>query len=86
MTVAHPPAVTEELVTVKRIARSLHVSQTSILKMTANGDFPKPIPLAVRRYLYRRSDLDQFWRERLGGKNGEPFPLLPEEPGDTRRR
>jgi predicted DNA-binding transcriptional regulator AlpA len=75
----------DEIIPIKRIARSLGVSTTSIIKMSARGDFPKPIPLAIRKHLYRRSDLDQCWRERLGGRNGERFPLLPEDPSDHRR-
>jgi predicted DNA-binding transcriptional regulator AlpA len=80
--VSHVVVEAEELITIERVARSLHVGITSIKRMDERGDFPPHVPLPLRRYLYRRSDLDAYWKTRLGGQNGSRFPLAPEEPGD----
>lgn len=68
---------TDEIVTIDRVARSLGVTTQTVINMMARGDFPKAIPLKMRRYLFRRSDLDLFWRSRLGGRQGSRFPLVP---------
>lgn len=74
--------VDEEIIPIKRVARSLGIGVESIKKMSARGDFPARLALPLRKYLYRRSDLDAYWKERLGGQNGSRFPLAPEEPDD----
>jgi Helix-turn-helix domain len=76
-----PPVVVEEeeIVPIERVARSLHIGVESIKRMDARGDFPPHLKLPLRRYLYRRSDLDAYWRARLGGQNGSRFPLLADD-------
>ena len=72
----------DEIVSIKRIARALNLSTATVAKMSRRGDFPKPINLGVRKLQYLRSQLDAWWHERLGGQNGQPFPLSPDESGD----
>jgi predicted DNA-binding transcriptional regulator AlpA len=76
-----PPADDEidEIVPIERVARSLGVTVQTVINMMSRGDFPKSIPLKMRRHLFRRSDLDLFWCSRLGGRSGSRFPLVADE-------
>lgn len=86
MSIAAADVVTDEIVPIKRVARSLNLSVQTIINMTDRGDFAPRFPIKTRKWLYRRSDLDAFWRARLGGQNGSRFPLAPEDPDDEPRR
>lgn len=72
----------DQIVSIKRIARTLNLSPATILKMSARGAFPKPVDIGVRKKLYLLSHIETWWKERLGGQS-EPFPLAPELPGDA---
>jgi len=75
--------IVDQLIPIKRVARSLHLSVSTVAKMSLRGDFPPPVPLGARKKMYYLPALNAWWRERLGGLDGSPFPLLPEEPGDN---
>lgn len=87
-TVTAPQERRDEVVSIKRIADALNLNVATIKRMSARGDFPAPLKIPIRKSMYLRSDLDAFWRERLGGLdnsgnwNGSRFPLKPVEPGD----
>ena len=84
-TAVHDPSASSTiLVPIKRIARSLNFSVATINKLVAKGDFPKPIDLGVRKKQFILSQVEQWWRTRLGGMNGHAFPLAPEHPDDNK--
>ena len=66
------------LIPLERVARSLDLDPSTIAKMEKRGDFIRSIPLGVRKRVYLYSELQEWWRTRLGGQNGQPFPLAPE--------
>jgi predicted DNA-binding transcriptional regulator AlpA len=72
----------DQLIPIRQIARSLNLSAQTIAAMSKRGDFPKPFPLGVRKRFYLLSEVEKWWRERLGGANGKPFPLAPVQAGD----
>jgi hypothetical protein len=67
-----------DLIPLKRVARSLDLDPSTIAKMEARGDFVKSVNLGVRKKVYPLAALEVWWRERLGGQSGVPFPLAPE--------
>jgi len=71
--------VQDILIPLKRVARSLDLDPSTIAKMEARGDFIKSINLGIRKKVYLWSELQAWWRTRLGGQNGQPFPLAPED-------
>ena len=71
------------LIPIKRVARSLGLSPATIAKMSARGDFPPAVDLGVRKKIYLLSHIEAWWKERLGGLNGQPFPLAPARPGES---
>lgn len=72
----------EEVLPIKRIARSLNLDVATIGRMSARGDFPPPLRLGTRKRMYLRSAVEAWWHTVLGGQNGTPFPLAPPEAGD----
>ena len=74
----------EVLIPIKRIARSLNVKPVTILRMARRGDFPQPIDLGMRKKQFLFPEVERWWRTRLGGRNGQPFPLAPAQPDDDR--
>jgi len=82
MTVADAPATTDEIVDIKRVARSLNLNVATIARMTARGDFPASLPIRVHKKLYLRSAVETWWHTVLGGQNGQPFPWAPADPSD----
>jgi|KBSMisStaDraftv2_1062788.scaffolds.fasta_scaffold00662_7 predicted DNA-binding transcriptional regulator AlpA len=82
MTVVDDAPATDELLTLDRIARSLHLNMATVTRMEARGDFPQSLKLPIRKKLYLRSRVEAWWRTVLGGQNGEPFPLAPAELDD----
>jgi len=76
----------EQIVSIKQVARALTLNPETIKRMSARGDFPKPLALPIRKFMFLRSDLDAFWRDRLGGQDGSRFPVKPIEPGDREGR
>jgi predicted DNA-binding transcriptional regulator AlpA len=70
--------VQDILIPLERVARSLDLDPSTIAKMEKRGDFIRSIPLGVRKRVYLYSELQDWWRTRLGGQNGQPFPLAPE--------
>jgi len=76
------PATTDEIIDIKRIARSLNLNVATIARMAARGDFPRPLPIKVHKKLFLLSTVQAWWHTVLGGQNGQPFPLAPAEPGD----
>ena len=83
-TALHDVSSTTQLISIKRIARSLNLSIGTINKLVARGDFPKPIDLGVRKKQFILVQVEQWWRTRLGGMNGHPFPLAAEQPDDNK--
>jgi predicted DNA-binding transcriptional regulator AlpA len=74
--------VAEEVLPIKRIARSLNLDVATIGRMSARGDFPPPLRLGTRKRMYLRSAVEAWWHTVLGGQNGTPFPLAPEHADD----
>jgi predicted DNA-binding transcriptional regulator AlpA len=83
MTVIDAPA-TDEVVSIKRIARSLNLNVATINRMEARGDFPRSLALGVRKKMYLRSAVETWWHTVLGGQNGSPFPLAPADASDDK--
>ena len=71
-------AVHDELIPLKRVAKSLDLDPSTIAKMEARGDFIPSFNLGIRKKVYLRSKLEAWWRTRLGGQDGQPFPLAPD--------
>ena len=82
-TVATAPSSTV-LVPIKRIARSLNCSVPTITRLVARGDFPKWVDLGIKRKQFILAQVEAWWRTRVGGMNGTPFPLAPEDPDDLK--
>lgn len=82
MAVIESPVANDELLTLKRIARSLNLNVATIARMARRGDFPAPLPIAVHKKLFLRSAVEAWWHTVLGGQNGSRFPLAPAEPDD----
>ena len=74
--------VAEEVLPIKRIARSLNLDVATIGRMSARGDFPPPLRLGTRKRMYLRSAVEAWWQTVLGGQNGKPFPLAPADADD----
>jgi predicted DNA-binding transcriptional regulator AlpA len=88
MAYPHPPppppcnSSADALIPLKRIARSLGLDPSTIAKMATRGDFPPPFDLGIRKKVWRLSALEAWWRTRLGGIDGEPFPLAAADNGN----
>lgn len=78
MTQDVPTAAAVQLIPLKRIAKSLGLDPSTVAKMSARGDFPKPFDLGIRKKVYRLEDVQRWWATRLGGQDGSAFPLAPE--------
>lgn len=79
-----PASSSSQLIPIKRIARSLNVSVPTITRMVARGGFPKWVDLGFRKKQFLLDDVQAWWRKRVGGMNGAPFPLADEHPDDYR--
>jgi predicted DNA-binding transcriptional regulator AlpA len=79
-----PVSPPSQLIAIKRIARSLNVSVPTITRMVARGDFPKWVDLGFRKKQFLLSEIERWWRTRLGGATGAPFPLADEHADDYR--
>lgn len=82
MTQDPPTATAVNLIPLKRIARSLGLDPSTVAKMSARGDFPKPFDLGIRKKVWLLEDVEAWWKTRLGGQGGRPFPLAPETAGE----
>ena len=74
------------LIPLERVARSLNLDPSTIAKMEARGDFIESFNLGIRKKVYLLSKLQAWWKTRLGGQSGEPFPLAPERNGRRSRQ
>ena len=78
-----PAAPTPDVVvSIQRIARSLKLNVATINRMEARGDFPASLRIGVRKKLYLLSAVNAWWRTVLGGQDGAPFPLAPDDDDD----
>jgi predicted DNA-binding transcriptional regulator AlpA len=82
MSTAVHDSSTTQLIPIKRIARSLNISVPTITRLVLRGEFPHWVDIGVRKKQFILDEVLTWWRTRLGGKNGTPFPLATEDPDD----
>lgn len=57
----------ENYLTVKEVAKKLHVSKTTIYKFLSEGRFPKPVPLGTNIKRWPESVLDKWLKDKEEG-------------------
>lgn len=60
------------ILTITEVAEATRLSPTSIRRMIARGDFPKPVELGVRKILFRGTDIAEFVMSRSPAADEEP--------------
>jgi prophage regulatory protein len=56
---------------IKQVAVKVSLGQSSIYRLIANGEFPKPFRIRSGRTAWIESDIDEWLAERSGKKNPE---------------
>lgn len=55
---------------IKQVAEKVSLGQSTIYRMIAKGEFPKPFSLGANRSAWLEEDIDRW----LAQKAGRPFP------------
>lgn len=57
-------------INIKQVAEKVSLGKSTIYRMVADGDFPKPFPLGANRTAWLEEDIDAW----LATKAGRPIP------------
>ena len=60
------------ILTITEVAEATRLSPTSIRRMVARGDFPKPVSFGVRKILFVGRDIAEFVMSRSPAAEEEP--------------
>ncbi len=66
-------------INIKQVAEKISLGQSTIYRMIANGEFPKPFSLGSNRTAWLEEDIDAW----LAMKAGRPIPgpvVMPQTP------
>ncbi|MGN6260933.1 MAG: helix-turn-helix transcriptional regulator [Ralstonia sp.] len=58
-------------INIKQVAEKVSLGQSTIYRMIADGEFPKPFPLSPGRTAWLEEDIDRW----LAEKAAKPWPL-----------